>query len=77
MLVFLKTHPKKGCNIDPSNFVADSPSKKTIPEFNHQCDYFSESLDPRFPDPLFQELASTLFVDAKYGHDSITGKAIT
>ena len=57
--------------------MPDFPSTKVDPNFNHQYDYFTESLDPRFPDPLLPELSTTLFVDSNHGHDTVTGKAIT
>ena len=40
-------------------------------------DHFSEHLNPRFPDPSYDELTSTTFVDANHGHDTVTWKAIT
>ena len=72
-----KKYPTKGCNVDLSPFVPDFLSNKFIPDFNYHYDYFSETLDPRFPDPLFPELGSTMFVDANHVHDSVTGKSIT
>ena len=73
----LKKYLKKRCNIDPSPLISDFLSNQAIPEFNHQHDYFLELLDPMFLDPLLQELASTMFVDANHGHDSVADKVIT
>ena len=77
ILGYLKKHPKKGHTIDPSPFIPDFPSERVQAAFNHQYDYFSESIDPRFPDPLLDELDTNIFVDSNHGHDTVTGKAIT
>ena len=59
-----------------STFLADFPSNEAILELNHWCDCFSKLLDPRFPAPLFQELASSVFADANHGRDNVAGKAV-
>ena len=73
---YLKKYSKKEYNIDLSPFIADFPSIKVTTEFNYQYNYFSEHLNPRFLDPLYNELAFTIFVDANYSYNTVTGKAI-
>ena len=51
--------------------MSNSTSRKVIPDLNHQHDCFSEILDLWFPDPLFPELSSTMFVGTNHGHDSV------
>ena len=77
ILGYLKKYPKKRYNIDSSPFIANFPSTKVATEFNHQYDYFPEHLDSHFPDLLYRELTSTIFIDTNYGHDIVIGKVIT
>eukprot|EP00957_Ditylum_brightwellii_P201856 15327545-Ditylum_brightwellii.AAC.1 len=44
--------------------------------FGTQYSYFKEELDPRFPNPRFQELEMRLFCDSDHRHDKVTGRSI-
>ena len=46
-------------------------------DFGNHYHYFGEELDPRFLDPIIEELDVNVFVDADYGHDKMTGRFIT
>ena len=46
-------------------------------DFGTQYSYFEEELDPRFPEPLLEELDLHVFRDADHGHDKVTGRSIT
>eukprot|EP00957_Ditylum_brightwellii_P052692 3994490-Ditylum_brightwellii.AAC.1 len=34
-------------------------------------------MDPRFPEPMFEDFDAHAFCDADHGHDQITGRSIT
>ena len=80
MLGYLKKYPKKGYYInekDPQ--IIDNHYEKLIPEhdFGTQYHYFKEEIDPRFPEPVVDELKISIFCDANHGHDKVTGRSIT
>ncbi|MGH7955350.1 MAG: Ty1/Copia family ribonuclease HI [Gloeomargaritales cyanobacterium] len=74
---YLKKFPKKGYVIHPLPPKVDIPIESLKHDFGHQYDYFTEELDPRFPEPLLQELEINIFADADHGHDKTTGRSIT
>ena len=76
-LKHLKKHPKKEYVIIPTPFVANFPPSTVVPYFNHQNDYFSETLDLRFLDPLLKQLDTTVLADANRDHVTAIGKSIT
>ena len=79
ILGYLKKYPARGHVINASPPQID-PKYKTVElkeDFGGQYQYFHEDLDPRFPEPLVQELDINIFVDANHTHDKITGRSIT
>jgi len=76
---YLHKCPKKGYYINPTD--PSTPQEYTTvairEDFGYQCSYFKEDIDPRFPVPLSEEMAITMFVDADHGHDKVTGRSIT
>ena len=76
-LKHLKKHPKKEHVIIPTPFVANFPPNTVVPYFNHQNDYFSETLDLRFLDPLFKQLDTTVLEDSNHGRVTAIEKSIT
>eukprot|EP00957_Ditylum_brightwellii_P042760 3238105-Ditylum_brightwellii.AAC.1 len=46
-------------------------------DFGNQYSYFSKEIDPRFPEPFFEEFDVHIFCDADHGHDQVTGRSIT
>eukprot|EP00957_Ditylum_brightwellii_P165922 12633497-Ditylum_brightwellii.AAC.1 len=62
---YLKKYPKRGYKVDLKL------------DFGTQYSYFEEELDPRFPEPLLEELDLHIFCDADHEHDKVTGRSIT
>jgi hypothetical protein len=56
VLCYLKKFPKRGyvVNPKPSKFEMDMNKVKLARDFSNQYQYFTEDMDPRFPDPLYQ-----------------------
>ncbi|MGH7955023.1 MAG: reverse transcriptase domain-containing protein [Gloeomargaritales cyanobacterium] len=74
---YLKKYPKLGYFINPESPRVEIQFEKVEPDFGHQYDYFVEELDPRFPEPLLNELDINIFADSDHGHDKVTGRSIT
>ena len=65
----------KSHSIDLPPFVPGFLLHKVTSNVNDQHEWFSETLDLRFLDPLVLKLGSTTFFDINYGYDSAVGKA--
>ena len=76
---YLKKYPKRGYAINPAPLKLDAEYEKVNVKLNfgNQYSYFTEEVDPRFPEPLFDEFDVHVFCDADHGHDQITGRSIT
>jgi hypothetical protein len=76
---YLKKYPKRGYVINPTLLQLDLDYQKVDLklDFGTQYSYFEEELDPRFPEPLLDELDLHVFCDADHGHDKVTGRSIT
>ena len=57
--------------------MASFPPNTVVTYFNHQIDYFSETLDLRFLDSLLKQLDTTVLADANRDHVTAIGKSIT
>ena len=59
--------------------IIDNDYEKLMPEhdFGTQYHYFKEEIDPRFPEPVVDELKISFFCDANHGHDKVTGRSTT
>ena len=80
MMGYLKKYPKKGYYInekDPEIIDNDYEKLVTGHDFGTQYHYFKEEIDPRFPEPVVDELKISIFCDANHGHDKVTGRSIT
>ena len=44
-------------------------------DFGHQYKYYTEEMDPFFPDPTVNKLATTIFCDSDHAHDLVTGRS--
>eukprot|EP00957_Ditylum_brightwellii_P011276 852974-Ditylum_brightwellii.AAC.1 len=55
---YLKKYPKRGCVINPIPLQLDLDYQKVDLklDFGTQHSYYEEELDPRFPEPLLDEL---------------------
>jgi hypothetical protein len=76
---YLKKYPKHGYAINPTPLKMDVQYEEVELKlsFGNQYSYFREEMDPRFPEPLFEEFDAHGFCDADHGHDQITGRSIT
>jgi len=79
VLGYLKKYPKRGyvVNPEPPIISAEYQKMEIVQDFGGQYSYYTEDLDPRFPEPLLDELAINVFADADHAHDKITGRSIT
>ena len=73
---YLKKYPKRGYVIDPRPPIENIKFSKVTADFGNQYDA-KEELDSQLPEPLMDELVTTIFVDSNHGHDLLTGKSIT
>jgi hypothetical protein len=76
---YLRKYPRRGYRINPNPPKLD-PSFEVVKvksDFGGQYGYFKEELDPKFPEPLLEELDISLFCDADHAHDKVTGRSIT
>ena len=76
---YLKKYPKKGyyINADPPKIDLEFATATINDDYGHQYSYFKEDIDPRFPEPLMDELEVNMFADSDHGHDKVTGRSIT
>eukprot|EP00957_Ditylum_brightwellii_P210500 15365052-Ditylum_brightwellii.AAC.2 len=76
---YLKKHPKRGYVINPTLLQLDLDYQKAdlTLDFGTHYSYFEEELDPRFPEPLLEELDLHVFCNADHVHDKVTGRSIT
>lgn len=76
---YLRKYPSRGYLINPSPpiFDLEYQSIELRQDFGGQYHYFKEDLDPRFPEPLLQELEINMFCDSDHAHDKVTGRSIT
>ena len=76
---YLKKYPKRGymINPDPPSIDIAFEDIKVEQDYGHQYDYFQEDMDPRFPEPLIEELDLNIFCDSDHAHDKLTGRSIT
>eukprot|EP00957_Ditylum_brightwellii_P097229 7405036-Ditylum_brightwellii.AAC.1 len=67
----LKKYSKIGYMINPILLQMDLDYQKVDLklDFGTQCSYFKEELDPRFPEPLLEELDLRIFCNTDHGHD--------
>ena len=79
VLGYLKKYKKRGYVINPKppNFDLDATEVPTPQDFGSQYHYFSEEIDPRFPEALIEEMETNVFVDSDHGHDKVTGRSVT
>ena len=79
ILGYLKKYPKRGYVINSAKPKIDLnyETVKFSKDFGVQYSYFKEDIDPRFPEPLMEELECNIFVDSDHGHDKVTGRSIT
>lgn len=79
LMGYLCKNPKKGCFINPHPPIIPLEYKNVTvqPDFGYQYSYYVEDIDPRFPEPLSEELNINIFVDADHRHDKTTGRSIT
>jgi len=79
LMGYLRKHPKRGYFIDPRPPTAPTDFEQVAikEDFGHQHSYFTEDVDPCFPEPFLAELDINIFVDADHGHDKVTGRSIT
>jgi hypothetical protein len=79
VLGYLKKYPARGYVINPKPPSID-PRYETVKlkeNFGGQYQYFTEDLDPKFPEALVPEMDINLFVDANHAHDKVTGRSVT
>jgi hypothetical protein len=76
---YLRKYTKRGYMINPEPPEIDSPYNviQLEQDFRGQYHYFKEDLDPRFPEPLLNELEINIFCDADHAHDKVTGRSVT
>ena len=76
---YLKKYPKRGyvINPEPPKIATEYQQVEMKKDFGNQYHYFTEDIDPRFPDPILPELDINLFCDSDHGHDKVTGRSIT
>jgi hypothetical protein len=76
---YLRKYPRKGyvVNPDPPTFDKVYNDVELKCDFGNQYSYFREELDPRFPEPLLEEIDINLFVDADHTYDKVSGRSIT
>ena len=80
ILGYLKKIPNYGYCVNPIKpriWDKGETIVKFKEDFGGQYHYFKEELDPRFPKPLIQEMAISVFSDSNHGHDKKTGRSIT
>ena len=79
VLGYLKKYPKKGIVMDPKAPMINTKSirDEKYEEFGHQYKYYTEEIDPYFPEFLIPELEITIFCDSDHAHDLVTGRSIT
>ena len=73
---YLKKYPKKGYIIDPREPVENIVFSKVKADFGNQYDR-DEEIDEKLPQPIMDEVSTTIFVDSNHGHDLVTGKSVT
>jgi hypothetical protein len=76
---YLRKYPRKGyvVNPNPPTFDKVYNNDEVKCDFGNQYSYFREELDPRFPEPLLEEIDINLFVDADHAYDKVSGRSIT
>jgi hypothetical protein len=76
---YLRKYPRRGYVINPEPPKIEAPYDEVqLPQdFGGQYHYFKEDLDPRFPEPLLDELDVNIFCDADHAHDKVTGRSVT
>ena len=76
---YLRKFPRRGYTVNSSTpkFDMDMDKVKLNQDFGNQYHYFTEDIDPIFPEALVQELEINVFVDADHGHDKVTGRSVT
>jgi hypothetical protein len=76
---YLKKYPKRGYDINQEPLKVDMPYEKVGVklDFGIQYSYFHEELDPRFLEPLIDDLWTTIFCYVDHGHNKVTGKSTT
>jgi hypothetical protein len=76
---YLRKYPSRGyvINPDPPTFDLEYQKVNLQQDFGGQYHYFKEEIDPRFPEPLLDEISINMFCDSDHGHDKITGRSIT
>ena len=78
VLGYLKKFKSKGIVMDPRPpNITPSGEDVKWEDFGHQYKYYTEEMDPFFPDPTVNELATTIFCDSDHAHDLVTGRSIT
>ena len=76
---YLKKYPKRGYTINPQppKISGEYQEVQLKKDFGNQYHYFTEDIDPRFPEQLLPELDINIFCDSDHGHDKVTGRSIT
>jgi hypothetical protein len=75
---YLRKYPRRGYMINPAPPVMDAPYDEIHfkQDFGGQYHYFLDDLDPRFPEPLLEELEVNIFCNSDHAHDKDTGETI-
>lgn len=75
---YLKKYPDKALAIDARDPIFDPKEPVDFePDFEDQYGYAKEELDPMFPEPLGDELTTSIFFDSDHAHDKVTGRSIS
>eukprot|EP00957_Ditylum_brightwellii_P049914 3783685-Ditylum_brightwellii.AAC.1 len=71
VFVYLKEYPKRGyvINLTPLQLDLEYQKIDLKLDFGIQYSYFEEELDPRFPEPLLEELNLHVFYNKDHGHN--------
>jgi hypothetical protein len=76
---YLRKYPSRDYKINPEPPKVEKKYEviELKQDFGGQYHYFNEDMDPRFPEPILDELDINVFCDADHGHDKVTGRSIT
>jgi hypothetical protein len=74
---YLKKFPNKCIGICAQDPVFSEPLDEFVADFEDQYKDVCEEMDPAFPEPKGESLATSIFFDSDHAHDTKTRRSIT
>ena len=70
---YLEKYPKRGYATNPQPLTIKMEYEKVELkiDFGSQYSYFQEDIDDRSPEPIFDQLYLSIFLDEDHGHDNV------